>query len=283
MMRRLTITLLFLAFSCVWLEAQQLDTNQIYFQSYTSSAEQLRGWLSVTCPTTYSIALNKGLYGPSVTDRKMKNTNNTLNYQLFSDASYTSNWGDISGAKVTGTAASNTTVNIYAQIPALQTFSASSNYDKYSDTITATLVCNSTTITKTFSIYVQQVDPGCGIFASDLNFGIYTGTEVDANTTIQIGCSTNTHYSVGLSAGTGYQASVTNRSMTLTGGTAQLSYALYSNAGHSTNWGYTIGTDTVAGAGNNAVQNITVYGRIPARQSVATGNYTDTIIATLTY
>jgi spore coat protein U-like protein len=65
---------------------------------------------------------------------------------------------------------------------------------------------------------------------------------------------------------------------------AQLNYNLYSDAGFSANWGNTPGTDTVAGTGIGSAQALIVYGVIPAGQtSVAAGNYSDTLIVTLTY
>jgi spore coat protein U-like protein len=66
-------------------------------------------------------------------------------------------------------------------------------------------------------------------------------------------------------------------------GSALLHYKLFSNSGYTTNWGNTVGTDTLAGTGNGGTQPLTVYGQIPAAQFTAQGNYTDTIIVTLTY
>jgi spore coat protein U-like protein len=62
-----------------------------------------------------------------------------------------------------------------------------------------------------------------------------------------------------------------------------LSYKLFSNSGYTTNWGNTVGTDTVAGTGSGVSQTLTVYGQIPAQQFVRPGCYTDTVVATLTY
>jgi spore coat protein U-like protein len=64
---------------------------------------------------------------------------------------------------------------------------------------------------------------------------------------------------------------------------ALLSYGLYSNSGYTTNWGQTIGTDTIAGTGNASAQAITVYGQVSSGQYVAPGAYTDTITVTVTY
>jgi spore coat protein U-like protein len=64
---------------------------------------------------------------------------------------------------------------------------------------------------------------------------------------------------------------------------ALLGYKLFSNSGYTTNWGNTVGTDTVAGIGTGTAQSLSVYGQLPAGQFVRPGNYTDTVIATVTY
>jgi spore coat protein U-like protein len=66
-------------------------------------------------------------------------------------------------------------------------------------------------------------------------------------------------------------------------GSALLNYGLFTNSGHTTNWGDTSATNWVSGTGNGAVQPITVYGQIPATQYVAPGSYTDTITVSVTY
>jgi hypothetical protein len=66
-------------------------------------------------------------------------------------------------------------------------------------------------------------------------------------------------------------------------GLAAQNYGLFQDAGHATNWGNTIGTDTESGTGNGAVQTFTVFGNLPAGQFVAPGSYNDTITTTLTF
>jgi spore coat protein U-like protein len=119
--------------------------------------------------------------------------------------------------------------------------------------------------------------------ASTLNFGTQgvLSTNVDQTSTIQVTCTNSTPYNIGLDAGTGTGATVATRK--LTGGANTVNYMLYSNSGRTTIWGNTVSTDTVAGTGNGAAQNYTVYGRIPAQTTPAPGNYTDTITVTVTY
>lgn len=125
----------------------------------------------------------------------------------------------------------------------------------------------------------------CTIAANDLSFGDYDPAALapnDANSTISVKCTSGTPYNVGLNAGNGSGATVTDRKMTGPNG-ATLNYGLYQDAARTTNWGNTVGTDTEPGTGTGASQSLTVYGRIPAGQFVQAGSYTDIITATITY
>jgi spore coat protein U-like protein len=137
------------------------------------------------------------------------------------------------------------------------------------------------TQTSTFAV-TATVQATCLIAATALAFPVYTGVVETATSTITLTCTNTTSYNVGLSAGLGTGATVTARHMTGPAA-AVLNYGLFSNATWTTNWGATIGTDTVTGIGNGAAQPITVYGQAAAGQYVAPGAYTDTITATITY
>jgi spore coat protein U-like protein len=136
------------------------------------------------------------------------------------------------------------------------------------------------TATHSLQVSVMVSEP-CVILPNNLSFGTYSGTELDTTTTISITCANTTGYNVGLGAGDTNGATVTTRQMT--NGLQTISYALTTDPGHSLNWGNTVGTDTVTGTGNGSAQSLTVYGKIPASQFVASGAYTDTITATITY
>jgi spore coat protein U-like protein len=136
-------------------------------------------------------------------------------------------------------------------------------------------------VNATFTV-TADVLTNCFVEADNLNFGNYTGVEVDANTTVRATCSTGTPYTIGLSAGTSTGAVVTARKMT---GPASelLAYSLSQDAAHTVNWGDTIGTDTVAGTGTGVAQPLTVFGRITAGQFLGPGAFTDSIVVTLTF
>jgi spore coat protein U-like protein len=69
----------------------------------------------------------------------------------------------------------------------------------------------------------------------------------------------------------------------MTNGANTITYSLYQDAGRTTVWGNTIGTNTVAGTGNGASQSYTVYGRVPPQTTPAAALYGDTITVTVTY
>jgi spore coat protein U-like protein len=121
----------------------------------------------------------------------------------------------------------------------------------------------------------------CAITTSAVAFGAYSGTQIDATGTVTANCVIGTPWTIGLGAGAGSGATVSNRKMT--SGANTLPYALYSDAGHSQNWGNTIGTDTLAGTGTGGTDGHTVYGRLPTGSVPAAGSYTDTVVATINF
>ncbi len=66
-------------------------------------------------------------------------------------------------------------------------------------------------------------------------------------------------------------------------GSNLLNYTLYSNAGRSTVWGQTVGTDTQAATATGLPIGYTIYGQIPAQQTVPAGAYADSVTVTVTY
>ncbi len=145
----------------------------------------------------------------------------------------------------------------------------------------ASVSAGASTATATFLV-TATVASTCTISTTPLAFGSYTGAISQVNTTVTVTCTNTTPYNLGLNAGVSTGATVTNRSMTGPA-SALLSYGLFRDAGHTLNWGMTIGTDTLSVTANGSAQVATVYGQIPAGQFVAPGSYTDTITATVTY
>jgi spore coat protein U-like protein len=125
------------------------------------------------------------------------------------------------------------------------------------------------------------VPAACDIAADGVSFGVYTGKQVDVESTISISCTRTTGWNIGLNAGLGPDATVNARK--LVRGTSTMSYGLFSDTAKTVNWGETIGGDTVSGTGTGTAQTVTVYARLPCGQFVKPGAYFDTIVATITY
>lgn len=263
-----------------------ISATSIAFGNYSGATLEVTGTLTVKCTknSAYQIALNAGTSsGATITSRRMTGpASSHLGYGLYSNASYTSNWGNSSGTGwVTGTGTgSNQTIYVYAQVPASQYPQASTTL--YSDTITASVSGSAiATSNATFGV-TATVQKACGLSATNLAFGNYAGTLINSTAAISVTCTSTTTYNVGLNAGTASGATVTNRSMTGPS-SALLGYKLFRDVAHTQNWGNTVGTNTEAGTGTGTVQSLTVYGQLPAGESAPPGNYTDTITATITY
>lgn len=154
--------------------------------------------------------------------------------------------------------------------------------------MSASAAASAATTTSTFTVQTN-VTPACSVSASTLTFAdvnplLNASTATDATTTISVTCSNTTAYNVGLDAGTGPTATVTSRKMKIGATTDTLNYSLFRDSARTTNWGNTVGTDTVAGTGMGLAQSLTVFGRIPSGQQTAkVGAYADTITVTVTY
>ncbi|MCJ0763292.1 Csu type fimbrial protein [Variovorax terrae] len=126
----------------------------------------------------------------------------------------------------------------------------------------------------------------CSINAAaptDVDFGsaISTATNVSSvGGVLTVNCTNGSAYNIGLDNGLNYNAT-TRRMKTV--GSNYVSYGLFQDVGHTTAWGNTVGTDTRTGSGTGTNQTYTVYGLVPNVGGAPAGNYTDTVIATLTY
>jgi len=241
------------------------------FGNYTGSVSTATNTATVNCSngSTYTVGLNAGVgIGGTETTRVMTGLFGTLTYGIFMNPSHTNNWGNTPGNEVSGTGTgSNQVYYGYGQILGSQY----STPGTYTDTVSSGLAS---------FLVSATIQASCSISASALTFGTYAGTTVTASSTLSVQCTNTTPYSIGLSAGTTSGATVTNRLLAGSSG-GNLAYALYSDAGHTNNWGAT--SNTVSGTGTGAVQAISVYGQIAGGQHAIPGSYTDTITATLTY
>ena len=273
MKQRFVLMALLLFFACGVQQAVgqtcTLTITALNFGTYTSTLLNGTATGKVTCAGGWDIPFGTGTgAGATETVRVMTGTGGArLNYQLFTDAAHTNNWGNTTGNEATGTG--NATVTIYGQIPGAQYATPGT----YTDTMTSA--------TTSFPV-TATVQATCTVSATSLVFGTYASTLLSSTSTISATCTNTTPYNIGLNAGTATGATVTNRSMTGPAG-ALLHYSLFSDSGHTVNWGNTVGTNTVAKTGSGVAQTLTVYGQVPAGQHVTPGSYADTITVTLTY
>jgi len=141
------------------------------------------------------------------------------------------------------------------------------------------------TATATFNVTLT-LQANCTITANPLAFGS-TGvlaTAVNQQTTLAVTCTNTTPYNVGLNAGTVSTSTIASRVMagTAAGNTATtVAFQLYQDAGHTTVWGNTQGTDTVSRTGSGAAQSITVYGQVPPQTTPQPDTYQTTVTATV--
>jgi len=117
----------------------------------------------------------------------------------------------------------------------------------------------------------------CTVAGTNIQFGSFSGTTINMSGTLTIKCPTGSAYQVGINAGTGSGATVTDRLMTGPAG-ASLGYGLYSDAGHTSNWGDTSGTGWVTGTGTNKNQTVTVFAQLPSNEYAPAGAYNDATV-----
>ncbi len=133
------------------------------------------------------------------------------------------------------------------------------------------------------SATVQQV---CSVATTNLGFGTYnasSGSPNNATSTVTVTCTPSSSYTIAMDAGTTSGGTEAVHLMT-DGSSHTLTYNLYSNMGRTTKWGDgTLSTSTVSGTADGTAQPYTVFGQVPAGQYVASGSYTDTVTATVTY
>jgi spore coat protein U-like protein len=287
-MRHIAMVLALLTCGGGFVTAQRCSfrATNIDFGNYTESAIQVTGTLTVSCPLgiIYAISLDAGTgQGATVFNRSMSAGPDRLPYGLYSNASYTANWGNTPGTGwVTGIGnGSDQVLTVYARVPGNQ-FPAPGRGRIYNDNIIATLSSRDVrSLTARLRVTANVLD-ACSASATNMAFGAYSGSRIDSVSGISISCTDRTDYDVGLNSGTAAGATVTDRRMTGPRATL-LHYGLFRDSRRTANWGNTVGIDTVPGSGNGRVQALTVYGRVPASQSVPGGNYSDTITVTITF
>lgn len=128
-----------------------------------------------------------------------------------------------------------------------------------------------------------QVVPSCELDVTSLSFGSIGRSldrVVDETATINVRCTSDTSYTIGLGMGGGGGADPAMRQMR--NGVDTLSYGLYRDGARVMPWGNLPGS-MATGTGTGTNNAFTVYGRIHAGQTPSIGVYTDSVIVTITY
>jgi len=288
----------------------------------SGSAVSVTGVVNVSCSwnTVAAVAtpnvqvclnIDSGDASSSLNPRSLANGTNLMQYNLYQDSGHSLVWGStLSGTTplsvvlttplLGGT--TNKAVNFFGLIASNQPTvpsvgNANTLYvENFTGThtslnylffliLTSPPACSTITVASgTFGFSVNAtVINNCNISAGTLSFGslgVLKNT-VNAVSTISAQCTSGDAYQISLSGGS--SSNVAARSMQGPGG-AKVTYQLYVDAGHMTPWGDgTSGTGMMQGTGNGTMQNITVYGTLPAQTTPAPGSYSDTITATISF
>ena len=267
--------------------------------------------------------LCEGSGGMDSSDANPRYMNNSsgLQYNVFRDIAFTQIWGAREAAGNTYCSSSawtsknlalalspfadasgnySTTLTVYGRVFSGQTTMPVGSYSSFFTATTNSqsrfvlayrnccLACNTTNTFQTTSApftVSATVVPSCSVSATDLDFGtdsLLSGN-IDRTSTVSVTCGAGQAYSVRLNQGTTPGGTTTTRLMKHASTSDTIPYQLFSDAGHSQNWGNSAGDD-VDGAGTGSPVNHTVHGRVPA-PTVAprAGSYSDTITVTVIY
>lgn len=115
---------------------------------------------------------------------------------------------------------------------------------------------------------------------SNIDFGSTSGLKAarEQTTSVQLKCTPDVAWQVSLNDGLHAQSGARY----MAAANERVAYELYSDSTHLSRWGNSQ-TSTVTGTGTGVLQNLTVYGHVPAQPSAAPGTYQDTVTMTLTY
>ncbi|OFA00381.1 spore coat U domain-containing protein [Duganella sp. HH101] len=264
---------------------------------------------------TVCLFLGNGTNSASTTPRQLKYGTQTLNYNLYTDASYAAPkiWGaPVVAATPTPIILTMTkggsagtlvqTVTVYGQLTADASLSAARTAGTGSAMYTSDFGAGSAAMQYSFVLgglpaclagpvsalpfqVRAEVINDCTISAGALAFpsGSLISSPVRATSSIAVACSPNAAYQISLNGGS-VAGSVTARQMqNLASAAAKVSYRL-SNSLDGTLWGDgTGGTVTVTGTGDGSTQSVTVYGLVPSQSAVLPGSYKDTVTAVVAF
>lgn len=260
------------------------------FDGAPTDAASVTFQIFCTPNTTGRLELTTGGSG-TFSSRQMTSGANTLNYNLYTDASRATVWNDAnSGATVVSFSADSSSktfdVTIYGRISAGQDVTAGS----YTDFVNASLYQgNSLEETYANIPVAATVENQCTVDSFSLNFGTYdplslnAAAPLDAATSIVAYCTRGTSATISLSSGLSYAGGA--RRMTGPAG-AFMRYNIFRDSARTVEWNSVntvVQTSTSKTVPLGGLSGVPGYGRVPAGQNVRAGNYTDTVVATVNY
>jgi len=274
------------------------------------------GNIAIRCPSflglvssvQMSIHLGEGLGGRSNNLRRMGSTTTStgLAYDLYQDAGRSTVFGGIYGtyggqprsfteeSLLSLLTTTGINVPVYGRVLGGQSAVAPGTYqstfsrdpfDVRVDYRTCPLLgtlCTPRTATFSFNVRAQ-VQPNCRVVANDLDFGThgFLDQAVNASSEIRVTCTAGTSHSLGIGYGLQGTGLVDRYMRDLAGN--RVRYELFRNEGRTQPWGLVTDGNAAVSAGTGSTRPLTVYGRVPAQVTPMPGNYTDTVVVTVTY
>jgi spore coat protein U-like protein len=275
--------------NCTWLVVPpNVDFGN--YSVFSPTPLEINTSFQVRCTphTTATVTLTRGTSSTSYDPRTMGNGSELLSYNLYNDSSMTSIWGDGTGG--------STEYWLFNATPREKVFDESMyarvfpgpdvSAGLYTDTITATLTWDgNSTDTRTFTVTVNILSE-CLVETFNVAFGTYDpvaahlGTPLDATGQVRVYCTKGTTGMVSLSSGTNFAGG----SRRMRGGADFLLYDIFRDSSYAGTWN---SVNMNSGVSSSRLiplaGGFTAFGRIPAAQNVAIGDYTDTVVATVNY
>lgn len=129
------------------------------------------------------------------------------------------------------------------------------------------------------------VNGSCTIGDATLAFGVYdpAAAAKTGTTSFSVQCTKTTVGTLSFDKGLAATAAGNTRLMKVNPAdldTTALSYELFADSGFTQPLGT---TNSIVVNGTGVVQTVDIFGRIPAAQFVAPGDYTDTVVATISF
>lgn len=139
----------------------------------------------------------------------------------------------------------------------------------------------------------SSVTASCSISSASMSFGSYdplsansgSGSNLDQTGSVNVACTSGASANITLGEGsnpTGTSSAAAPERQMDDGASHFLGYFLFQDAGHTTAWGDTAGTGK-SHTGTGSAATLSIFGSIPKGQNVPPGNFSDTVLATITF